>query len=104
MVSCPVPLTSPPHCYFQSLHASPASGLELRQELQLEVNSYDAFIEAVAEEAFCEAFLKAAEYLTNIACLLEESSCGERVEDRCRLLVEEWEARIVLQLTFGDKK
>ena len=68
--------------------------------LVLTVDNCDAFGEPAVVEAYCEAFIEEAGFPEETACLTEESSCVEVVIGRRRLLVEEFEATIVLAGDF----
>lgn len=71
--------------------------------LQLYVNSCDALNEAVVVEAFCEAFLEEAGYPFGTACLSEEASCIKLLEDRRRILAEEFKATVLMAGDFGGQ-
>ena len=73
---------------------------DFRLRIVLSVDSCTAFEQTAVIEAFCEAFIDEAGFPTDTACLADESSCTEVLNNRRRLLGEEFEATIVLGGNF----
>eukprot|EP00963_Diacronema_lutheri_P001207 scaffold76_cov363-Pavlova_lutheri.AAC.19 len=76
---------------------------DFRLRIALEVDRCDAFEATAGIAAFCEAFIGEAGFPTDTACLTEESSCSEVLNDRRRLLNGQFEATIVLAGNFDGQ-